>query len=179
MLRQARQREELEIERARTEADLLFDPLTGLGNRRRFDQVMAAIDAGLLPEPTSMLIVDVDKFKAINDTHSHSAGDYVLRELGTILKANCRPADPLPIRYEGDEFVVFLHGDLPTAVAVAKRIRQAVATADFDNIIPGTPVTVSAGVAMQRPGMTAAELYRTANTNLYRAKRDGRDRIVG
>jgi diguanylate cyclase (GGDEF)-like protein len=179
MLRQARRHEELEIERARTEAALLFDPVTGLGNRRRFDQLMSAVDGGQLATPTSMLIIDVDKFRAINDTHSHSAGDYVLRELGTILKANCRPADPMPIRYTGDEFVVFLHGDLPTAVAVAKRIRAAVATADFDRVIPGTPVTVSAGVSALRPGMSAAELFRAAESNLYRAKRDGRDRVVG
>jgi diguanylate cyclase (GGDEF)-like protein len=179
MLRQARRHEELEMDRARTEAALLFDPVTGLGSRRRFDQLMSAVDGRQLPAPVSMLIVDVDKFQAINDTHSHSAGDYVLREVGTILKANCRPADPLPVRYGGDEFVVFVHGDLPTAVAIAKRVREAVATADFDQIIPGTPVTVSAGVAMLRSGMTATELFRTADANLRRAKRDGRDRVIG
>jgi diguanylate cyclase (GGDEF)-like protein len=179
ILRQARRQQELEMERARTEAALLFDATTGLGNRRRFDQLMSAVDSGQLPAPISMLVVDVDKFKAIIDTHSHSAGDYVLREVGTILKANCRPTDPLPIRHTGDEFVVFLHGDLPTAVAIAKRVRAAVAAADLDSIIPGTPVTISAGVAMLQPGMTAAELYRTAASNLYRAKRDGRDRVIG
>jgi diguanylate cyclase len=179
MLRQARRHEELEMERARTEAALLFDPVTGLGNRRRFDQLMNAVDDGHLPTPTSMVVIDVDKFAAINDTHSHSAGDYVLREIGTILKANCRAADPPPIRYAGDRFVVFVSGDLPTAVAIAKRIREAVATADFAQVIPGTPVTVSAGVAILRPGMTATELFHTADTNLRRAKRDGRDRVVG
>jgi diguanylate cyclase (GGDEF)-like protein len=179
MLRQARQQEELEMERARTDAALLFDQVTGLGNRRRFDQLMSGVDGGQLATPISLLVIDVDKFKAINDTHSHSAGDYVLRELGTILKANCRPTDPLPIRCTDDEFVVFLHGDLPTAVAVAKGIREAVAATDFDQIIPGTPVTVSAGVATLRPGMTAAELFRTANANLFQAKLDGRDRVIG
>jgi diguanylate cyclase (GGDEF)-like protein len=179
MLRQARRHEELEMERAHTEEALLFDRATGLGNRRRFDQLMNAVDGGYLPTPTSMILVDVDKFTAINDAHSPGAGDYVLRELGTILTANCRPADPLPIRYAGDRFVIFLHGDLPTAVAIAKRMRAAVAAADFDQVIPGTPVTVSVGVAMLRRGMTAAELYRTADTNLRQAKRDGRDRVVG
>jgi diguanylate cyclase (GGDEF)-like protein len=140
---------------------------------------MSAVDGGQLPTPISMVIVDVDKFSAIVDTHSYSAGDYVLREIGTILKANCRPTDPLPIRYQGDEFAVFLHGDLPTAVAVAKGIREAVAVDDFDQIIPGTPVTVSAGVATLGAGMSAAELFRTATTNLFQAKRDGRDRVIG
>jgi diguanylate cyclase (GGDEF)-like protein len=179
MLRQARQHEEREMERARTDAALLFDPVTGLGNRQRFEQLMNAVDDGHMPTATSMLILDVDKFTAINDTHSHGAGDYVLREIGTILKANCRAADPSPIRYAGDRFVVFLHGDLPTAMAVGKRIRQAVATADFSHIIPGTPVTISVGVATRRPGMTATELFHTAETNMYRAKRDGRDRVIG
>jgi len=179
MLRQARQREELEIEWASTEAALMFDPLTGLGNRRRFDQLMGAIDAGELPAPISLLIVDVDKFKAINDTHSHSAGDYVLRELGVILKANCPAADPVPIRYAGDEFTVFLQADLATAVATAERIRSAVATTDFDEVIPGTPVSVSAGVALLRSGMSATDLFRVADNNLYQAKRGGRDRVVG
>jgi diguanylate cyclase (GGDEF)-like protein len=179
MLRQARQHEELEMERARTEEALLFDRVTGLGNRRRFDQLMNAVDSGYLPTPTSMVLVDVDKFTAINDTHSHSAGDYVLREVGTILMANCRATDPLPVRHVRDQFVIFLHGDLPTAVAIAKRIRQAVASADFDHVIPGTPVTISAGVATLRPGMTANELLRVASANLARAKRDGRDRVLG
>jgi diguanylate cyclase (GGDEF)-like protein len=179
MLRQARQHEEREMEWARTDSALLFDPVTGLGNRQRFQQLMTAVDDGQLSTATSMLVIDVDKFTSINNMHSHGVGDYVLRELGTILKANCRAADPSPIRYAGDRFVVFLHGDLPTAMAVAKRIRQAVATADLGHIVPGTPVTISAGVATQRPGMTATELFHTAETNLYRAKRDGRDRVVG
>jgi len=178
MLRQARQREELEIERTRAEAALLFDPLTGLGNRRRFDQLMAALDAGQLPEPTGLLVIDVDKFKAVNDTHSHSAGDQVLRELGAVLKASCRAADIPPVRYAGDEFTIFLHADLPTAVAVAERIRIAVASTDFDHVAPGTRVTISIGVAVRRPGMSAAELFHAADTKMYQAKRDGRDRVV-
>src|SRR5438874_2305961 len=78
MLRQARQREQLEIEHARAHAALLRDPLTGLGNRRHFDQLMADIYAGNHPSPTTLLLVDVDNFKSINDTHSHSAGDEIL-----------------------------------------------------------------------------------------------------
>jgi diguanylate cyclase (GGDEF)-like protein len=179
MLRQARQHEAREMERARTDEALLFDRVTGLGNRRRFDQLMNAVDSGYLPTPVSMVIVDVDKFTAINDTHSYSAGDFVLREVGTILTANCRATDPLPVRYGKDQFVIFLHGDLPTAVAIGKRIRSAVAEADLDHIIPGTPVTISAGVATLRPGMDATELFHAATANLYRAKREGRDRVIG
>lgn len=91
----------------------------------------------------SLLIIGVDKFKAINDSHSHSAGDDVLRALGAILKENCRDTDIPPIRYAGDEFTIFVHADLPTAIAIAERIRVAVSTADFDRITPGSPVSVS------------------------------------
>jgi len=177
ILRQARQREELEIERARTEAALVHDPLTGVGNRRRFDELMAAVETGRLPYPTSLLLIDVDKFKAINDTYSHSAGDQVLRELGAILRANCRTAD-IPTRYAGDEFTVFLHADLPTAVEVAERIRAAVAATSFAHITPGAPVSISAGVAQLLAGMTAADLFHAADALLYQAKRGGRDRVA-
>jgi diguanylate cyclase len=177
MLRQARQREELEIERARVEAALLQDPLTGLGNRRHFDQLMLAVDAGALPQPTCLLVIDIDKFKSINDTHSHSAGDAVLREIGAILKANCRMVD-IPIRYAGDEFTIFVHADLPAAAELAERVRAAVAATDFAGIAPGTPVSISTGVAALLPGMTATDLFQSADTRLYEAKRGGRDRVA-
>lgn len=177
MLRQARQSEELEMGRARAEAALLHDPLTGLGNRRRFDHVMTVIDAGELPHPTSLLIIDVDNFKAINDTYSHSAGDQVLRGVAVIIRAQCQ-GEAVPIRYAGDEFTVFLRADLSAAVDVAERIRTAVASTDFNQVAARTPVTVSIGVAALHPGMRAGDLFRAADGYLYRAKRDGRDRVA-
>jgi diguanylate cyclase (GGDEF)-like protein len=90
----------------------MVDPLTGLANRRRFDQLM---DSGDLPRPTTLLVIDVDKFKLVNVHYSHTAGDLVLRDIGTILKAHCRAAADIPVRYAGDEFTVFLHTDLPAA----------------------------------------------------------------
>jgi diguanylate cyclase (GGDEF)-like protein len=177
MLRQAQQREQLESDRARAEAELMRDPLTGLGNRRRFDQLVAAIDAGTLPGPTVMLLIDVDRFKAINDVYSHSAGDRVLGEIGRILRAHCR-AEDVPVRFAGDEFTVFLRADLAAGRDAAERIRSAVATADFSAIAPGTAVTVSAGVAALRAGMTGADLFQEADRRLYQAKRNGRDRVA-
>jgi diguanylate cyclase len=178
MLRQARRQEELEIERTQAEAALLHDPLTGLGNRRRFDQLMAAIDAGQLPGPTSLLLIDVDKFKAINDTYSHTAGDHVLRELAEILRSHCR-RDDVPIRYAGDEFTVFLRADRTAAVEIAESIRIAVAGGVFDHIPAGAPVTVSIGVAALQPRMSATDLFHATDRRLYQAKRAGRDRVVG
>ncbi|GAB1688612.1 GGDEF domain-containing protein [Krasilnikovia sp. M28-CT-15] len=177
MLRQARQREEQEQARRAAEAALLHDPLTGLGNRRRFDQLMADLDAGRMPAPVVLLFIDVDKFKAINDRHSHGAGDRVLREIAGTLQANCRTED-IAIRYAGDEFVVFLRTDLAGAAHVAERIRATVATAVLDDIAPGLRVSISVGLAAHQPGMPAHELVDNADANLYRAKRAGRDRIA-
>jgi diguanylate cyclase (GGDEF)-like protein len=178
MLHQARQREELDIERVRTQAALLQDPLTGLGNRRRFDQLMADIDAGVMPRPVSLIVIDVDNFKVVNDTCSHSAGDGILRELGALINAHCRSNHDAAVRYAGDEFAVFLHDDLPNALQVAERIRSAVRSASFDHIAPRVPISVSIGAATLRPVMTAIELFHTADANLYRAKRRGRDRVA-
>ena len=90
MLRQARQREETEAARARAEREVLRDPLTGLGNRRRFDLLLRRIDTGRLGEPLVLLLIDVDHFKAINDAYSHSVGDRALLEVARILRAHCR-----------------------------------------------------------------------------------------
>ncbi len=178
MLHQARQREELEIEHAHTNAALLTDALTGLGNRRRFDQMAAAVQAGAVSLPLSLLIIDVDKFKDINDTYSHSAGDQVLRELGMIIDGQCRAGVDTPIRYAGDEFTIFLNADLASSIAVAERIRATLAATDFDRVSPGMQVNISTGVAMLRPGMSAADLFHAADTKLYQAKRGGRDRVA-
>jgi diguanylate cyclase (GGDEF)-like protein len=167
----------MEREQARTELALMRDPLTGLGNRRHFDQLMASIDAGALPDPTTLLLVDVDRFKAINDGYSHSVGDQVLRSIAGTLLEHCR-TDDLAIRYAGDEFTVFLQADLTAATQVAERIRAAVRDTDYTRLVPGLSVSLSIGVALLRPGMTAADLFHAADHQLYEAKRRGRDRIA-
>ncbi len=177
MLREARQREELDAQQARTAAALLRDPLTGLGNRRRFDQMITALEAGDPTAPVSLLLIDVDKFKAINDAYSHSIGDQVLREVATIIDNHCRAGVDIPVRYAGDEFTVFLRTDLAGAVEIAERIRTAVAVADFDAIAPGVPVSISAGVAAARRGTGARHLFHIADARLYDAKRSGRNRV--
>jgi diguanylate cyclase len=176
MLRQAQQREELESQRERAEREMLHDPLTGLGNRRRFDQLVAAIDAGELTGPLVLLLLDVDEFKAINDGYSHSAGDLVLAEIGRILRTQCR-AEDVAVRYAGDEFTVFLRADLTAGQDIAERIRVAVRSTDF-SLVPRRRVSVSTGVAALLPGMSGAELFHTADLRLYEAKRHGRDRVA-
>jgi diguanylate cyclase len=178
MLHQARQREELEIEHARTNAALLTDPLTGLGNRRRFDEVADAVHAGDVPLPLSLLIIDIDNFKAINDTYSHAAGDQVIREVASIISGECRAGMDTPIRYAGDEFTVFLHAHLADATGIADRIRATVAAADFGHVAAGMSVSVSTGAAVLRAGMSVADLFHLADEKLYEAKRGGRNQVA-
>ncbi|GIF19763.1 diguanylate cyclase (GGDEF)-like protein [Actinoplanes tereljensis] len=174
MLRQARQQEEAEAARARAEREVLRDPLTGLGNRRRFDLLLDRIDTGHLAGPLVLLLVDVDHFKAVNDAYSHSVGDRALREVAKILRAHCRTED-VPVRYAGDEFTVFLRGDLTVGREVAERIRAAVAGSD---IIPGVDLTVSVGLSALTPGTSGEALFRQADERLYAAKFSGRNTIA-
>jgi diguanylate cyclase len=174
MLRAARQREELDLARRRAEREILRDPLTGLGNRRRFDMLLERIDTARLAAPLALLLVDIDHFKAVNDAYSHIAGDRALREVAAILRAHCR-AEDIPVRYAGDEFTIFLRADGSAGREVAERIRAAVARAD---ILPGVNLTVSVGMAVLSDGMTGDDLFRVADERLYAAKWSGRNAIA-
>jgi diguanylate cyclase (GGDEF)-like protein len=174
MLRQARQREEVEAARARAEREILRDALTGLGNRRSFDLLLGRIDAGELRSPLVLLLIDLDHFKAVNDAYSHSAGDRVLREVAAILRSHCRAGDEA-VRYAGDEFVLFLRADPETGREAAERIRLAVAGA---GILPGARLTVSVGLAVLADGASGEDLFRKADERLYAAKWSGRNAIA-
>jgi two-component system, cell cycle response regulator len=160
-----------EVERlARTDA------LTGLPNRRVFQETLARELAVAARRGTScgLVVLDVDHFKAVNDTHGHQAGDEVLRRIGAVLAEACRGTD-VAARYGGEEFAVVVPDCTPPeALAVAERVRAAVAAS------PGTfPVTMSAGVATYPADAgDAAGLVAAADAALYRAKRQGRDRSV-
>jgi diguanylate cyclase len=178
MLRQATHRIDLEEQRRRAAAELLRDTLTGIGNRRRYEQMVAAF---ALPsdEPRCLLLIDVDEFKAVNDRFSHAVGDRVLAEIGTALRTNCRDRDrDVPTRFGGDEFAVFVHTDLAGAVEVGERIRWALRGREWEGLASGLTVTISIGVAELHSGMTVEDLFAAADQNLYIAKRSGRDRIA-
>jgi diguanylate cyclase (GGDEF)-like protein len=174
LLRQARQREELDAARVRAEREILRDPLTGLGNRRRFDLLLHRIDTSRIAPPLAMLLIDIDHFKAVNDAYSHIAGDRALRAVAAILREHCRTED-VPVRYAGDEFTIFLRADAAAGRDVAERIRAAVARAD---ILAGVSLTVSVGVAVLTPGMTGDDLFRVADERLYAAKWSGRNTVA-
>jgi diguanylate cyclase (GGDEF)-like protein/PAS domain S-box-containing protein len=150
------------------------DPLTGTANRARFrDRLTRALETG---GPAVLLYCDMDRFKAVNDSLGHQAGDVVLVELVRRLRQALRPSDELA-RIGGDEFTVLLRGDLATAEEVAARL-VAVASQPFD--VHGTTVEVglSVGIAEARPDDTPDDLVRRADTALYDAKRDATRQIA-
>ncbi|MBL9011205.1 MAG: PleD family two-component system response regulator [Alphaproteobacteria bacterium] len=161
----------------------ITDQLTGLYNRRYMSrhldtQLKFALEA---KKPLSFLIMDIDFFKSINDSHGHAIGDEILRGFASRLKANVRGID-LACRYGGEEFVVIMpETDVAFAYAVAERLRQNVADVPFAISSGGGPltVTVSIGVtSIERPDETADSILKRADQALYRAKRDGRNRVV-
>jgi len=163
------------------EEQVRTDMLTGLANRLAFDQ-HASLEferSRRFLMPASLLMIDIDHFKQINDRYGHEAGDRCLKRLGEILRKAVRVTD-LAARYGGEEFVILLAGsDATTAEEKAEQIRQMVEVAQLP--IDGTPihVTVSIGVASFLPedaGWTNA-LHR-ADKALYHAKNSGRNRVI-
>lgn len=165
----------LELERQATR-----DKLTGLFNRRYADgfvdgQLELAERVG---RPLGVVLADVDHFKLINDSHSHAVGDAVLERLSRLLESHCRETD-MVARYGGEEFLICLPAtDVEAAVRVGEAIRAAVAALDWSDLAPALAVTVSIGVAASGRGRDRAAVLGTADANLYRAKRGGRNRVV-
>ncbi len=161
------------------EARASTDALTGLPNRRYFEEYIGLLaDRRRTGDAVGILMVDIDRFKLLNDTHGHATGDHVLRAVGGAIVSAVREAD-VPARFGGEEFVVLLR-DPGTAVAVdvGERIRAAVAALDLSWL--GVPhVSVSVGVAVaDEPDAPIEHLIESADRALYRAKRAGRDRVV-
>ena len=140
---------EAERQAAMLRRHALEDPLTGLGNRRSAERRLGAMRLG--EEPLSLAVVDVDRFKSVNDAASHTQGDAVLRRVADLLREHSRTGDEV-YRWAGDEFLVVL----PTAteaqaVVVMERLRAAVAAADWSDLQLPEPVTVSASGWPPRP----------------------------
>ena len=158
------------------------DPLTGLYNRRYFDRNLSLMftKAQQQGRHLALMMLDLDFFKSVNDTHGHAAGDEVLREFALRLQRNIRGVD-LACRYGGEEFVVLMP-DTDDAIAgsVAERVRAAVADRDFSvDDQTELSLTVSAGIAAIANGDASPEaLLKRADHALYDAKRDGRNRVA-
>lgn len=152
------------------------DPLTSLYNRRYFEDEVKQIAQTSKP-PFSILMLDVDKFKNVNDTYGHKVGDQVLIEMASVCEKALREHDIIA-RYGGEEFVIYLHNtDEEKSKAVAERVRETIA-ANKITIEGGQniSVTVSIGVATSRMSLKIDDLVKMADFALYKAKNNGRNR---
>lgn len=158
------------------------DGLTNLPNRRAFEDAMQRefSRSTRYTRPLSLLVIDIDHFKKINDVHGHLAGDAALRQFATLLKANLR-RDDVAGRMGGEEFAVLLPEiDDVGARLAAEKIRQLTAGHRFEFEGAVMPITISLGIATRtRADQDPMEVYRRADGNLFAAKRAGRNRVQG
>lgn len=153
------------------------DPLTGLFNRWVFMEraALSLQEYDRYHHPFTLLLIDVDHFKSINDTYGHNDGDKVLRKIAELIRTKTRDTD-LCVRWGGEEFMIIAtHTDRDNGAALAKNLQQSVASYSFG--IP-TPVTISIGVASVMKGDSIESIVKAADTALYRAKEEGRNRVV-
>ena len=154
----------------------LTDPLTGLSNRRAGERALEreTARARRAGSPFSLALIDLDHFKQVNDTHSHSVGDQALCEVGRILTSTFRASD-LAVRWGGDEFLVLLPDvTVSGAVVFAERARAQLENLPFPKV---GKLTMSAGVVQMRPDESPRAAIARADTELYKAKGRGRNRV--
>ncbi|HEV2293607.1 MAG TPA: GGDEF domain-containing protein [Tepidisphaeraceae bacterium] len=158
----------------------ITDALTGLSNRAHFDMVLGdqLSRACATGKPMALLLMDVDRFKSINDTHGHPAGDQVLRVLGKLLRSAVKPQD-LAARYGGEELALILtRADRAAASRMAEIIRRAIEAKPIQHDTLTIPVTASIGVAIYEPGgpfRQVSQLIKAADLAVYSAKHSGRN----
>lgn len=166
---------------AKVAASALHDPLTGLLNRRFFDEAVETAHANARRAGTelSLIVLDLDRFSAVNNAYGHAVGDAVLRRVARAIRGAVREGD-IVVRYGGEEFVVIAPAtDGDGAVDAAERIRGAVA-ASGSELVDGrlVPLTISAGVASLVDETDGRGLFRAADSALLAAKRAGRNRVT-
>jgi diguanylate cyclase (GGDEF)-like protein len=157
------------------------DGLTGLGSRSFFERAARRRVEQALQNGTSLscVLLDVDDFKAYNDSHGHDAGDEILRCVARIMRESAR-ADDLIGRYGGEEFVLLVNGGAQGAHDVAERIREAVERecVPVAEHPPGRPITVSLGVvSLSKETKSLERLIAMADAEMYRSKKSGKNRV--
>ena len=169
------QEQATEMERLAT-----HDKLTRLHNRRFADDYLdeRLAEFHRYRRHFAIALVDLDHFKSINDTFSHNTGDRVLRRVAELLVERCRDSD-MVARYGGEEFLLcFPETDVTAAREICEQLRDAVASSDWGEFVPDVAMSISAGVAGMRPGLTRMALLSEADRRLYEAKSAGRNRVI-
>lgn len=172
-----------ELENALDEIHALTitDPLTGCFNRRYLDSRLSeeALRSRRTGQPLAVIVTDIDRFKRINDTLGHAAGDVVLKAVAHTFRSAMRERIDWVARFGGEEFVIVLPDtSLAAAIVVAERLRSAIESAQFSYDGKELRVTASFGVAVSTDGSDAASLLSSADARLYEAKEAGRNRVV-
>ena len=165
----------------RTQRRAQSDPLTGLANRHRFDEALALElrSAQRSGQPLSLLLLDVDHFKGLNDSQGHPAGDKVLRTLSGVLRDRARRPRDLVARLGGDEFAILLpETSSQAAAAIATTVHVDLANLAAQNNAASPAFTISVGIHTTRQGetTTATEVFERTDAALYQAKQAGRNR---
>ena len=174
---------ELRVKLADVRKESMTDPLTGIANRKAFDEALLAATAAVAcdGEDVTLLMCDIDHFKLFNDTWGHQTGDQVLRLVASCLGENTKGRDTAA-RYGGEEFAVLLRGTgLEAATKVANQIRGMVETKKLIKKSTGDvlgAITISIGVAQFVPGETGDAVVRRADVCLYGAKHNGRNLVM-
>ena len=172
--------EDLRVQAEEFERQATHDKLTGLPNRRHADSYLQQqVDiAQRRRRRGALALADVDHFKRINDGYSHAVGDQVLERVARILREGCRKTD-FVARYGGEEFMLYFPDTgADRAMQVCSDLRQAVQGADWSDIGPDFTVTISFGLAEIRDDAHSRTILDEADTRLYRAKREGRNRVI-
>lgn len=151
----------------------IVDPLTGIYNRRHFDNVFNRIynEAKNSDMEFSLMIIDIDHFKKFNDTYGHDVGDKVLKTVVDKIKSNIRKNLDMFFRFGGEEFIVLTSDNKDGAIRLAKKLNQL----EYKDV---EKITISIGVSSYHKGMSKDELIKIADNNLYKAKENGRNQVV-
>jgi diguanylate cyclase (GGDEF)-like protein len=178
-----RQIEALQAENARLREQSLIDTLTGLHNFRYFQEQLDIEMERVrrTAAPCALLMADIDFFKRVNDTYGHEAGNTVLRETASVIKASVRAMD-IACRYGGEEFAVILPSTtLDGAVRIGERIRKALKRRTIEHPPVQMSVTISVGAACLHylEDLSRAQFIELSDSALYKAKRAGRDQVCG
>lgn len=169
--------EQLRIERDRHARAARVDDLTGLANRRGYSRHLQELRRRRVGTQLAVLLLDIDTFKSVNDSHGHAVGDQVLVRVADTLASGTRAVD-LVARLGGDEFVALLDGlDTDAARRRAADLRRRLADVPWDDLAPGLRVAVSIGVAAGAADSDPEDLVSRADTALYAAKARGGDRV--